>query len=697
MSRKDFFSLSKSGQNKRRRQARDDSSSDISDRLTTSRDQDPNELSLLPGPSNFNVSENTNTYNLSDSDTTCEPINVEVHLDKNPNSDTDNSDSSPDSSDTHCEEESMNSLLRKWALNFNISLTALSALLCTLSAHDCFSLPKDGRTLMKTPRVVITKPMVPGNYHHFGIAEQLQNILKKVNVNLMAPFLSLHISIDGLPLFKSSSGEFWPILGSIANIECVKNCIFPIGIYYGKGKPKSCQSFLQDFVDEVVQLISNGLIVQGMSLKIKLGAFICDAPAKSYILGVKGHTGYSSCTKCKQHGELVDHCMTFPDTSKLIPRTHEEFINQVDDDFHTLNVKTPLVNIPGLHFISAFPIDYMHAVCLGVVRTLMYTWILQGPHPCKFPSRIINTLSCSLVSLAKYIPSEFNRKPRSLIELKRWKATEYRQFLLYSGPVVLNACKDLNNGSEIYHHFLSLSIAMTILLSPNLCLKYQQYAQDLLVNFVRMTRELYGLKFLTHNFHSLIHISDDFNSFGPLDNCSAFKYENFLQYFKKTIRKGEKPLQQVVRRFSEMMDSNYSKFQPSPQKPLFNCLGQHTDGPVVDDCNPFKQYKTLVSSKFRLSKSRADSFCFLTDGSIFCIKNIALLKNSNDPMVIGYILKCKESFFGSPYINSSNLGIYLASGEGELQSLPIDKVSHKAVAFPYLQKLVVFPLIHSVE
>lgn len=34
-------------------------------------------------------------------------------------------------------------------------------------------------------------------------------------------------------------------------------------------------------------------------------------------------------------------------------------------------------------------------------------------------------------------PKEFNRKPRGLHELNMWKATEYRQFLLYLGPTLL--------------------------------------------------------------------------------------------------------------------------------------------------------------------------------------------------------------------------------------------------------------------
>ena len=61
------------------------------------------------------------------------------------------------------------------------------------------------------------------------------------------------------------------------------------------------------------------------------------------------------------------------------------------------------------------------------------------------------------------MPSEFARQPRSLQELDRWKATEFRQFLLYTGPVVLKGIVS----KELFQHFLTLNVAMTILLQES--------------------------------------------------------------------------------------------------------------------------------------------------------------------------------------------------------------------------------------
>ncbi len=50
----------------------------------------------------------------------------------------------------------------------------------------------------------------------------------------------------------------------------------------------------------------------------------------------------------------------------------------------------------------------------------------------------------------------------------------------------------------------------------------------------------------------LIHIVDDAKSFGPIDTYSCFPFENFLGYIKSMLRSKSKPLEQIVKRFSEL-------------------------------------------------------------------------------------------------------------------------------------------------
>ncbi len=82
----------------------------------------------------------------------------------------------------------------------------------------------------------------------------------------------------------------------------------------------------------------------------------------------------------------------------------------------------------------------MHLVCLGVMRRLLHLWLRLGPLTCRLSGFQATVLTERLVGAKKNVPMEFARKPRAVREIDRWKATEFRQFLLYTGPVML---KDL--------------------------------------------------------------------------------------------------------------------------------------------------------------------------------------------------------------------------------------------------------------
>ena len=50
----------------------------------------------------------------------------------------------------------------------------------------------------------------------------------------------------------------------------------------------------------------------------------------------------------------------------------------------------------------------------------------------------VEKISTKLCNFKCFIPACFARKPRGLTEIDGWRAIQFRQFLLYTGKVVLN-------------------------------------------------------------------------------------------------------------------------------------------------------------------------------------------------------------------------------------------------------------------
>ena len=255
------------------------------------------------------------------------------------------------------------------------------------------------------------------------------------------------------------------------------------------------------------------------------------------------------------------------------PITDLSFIERHYSDHHVGS--SPLEHL-GCGMVTEFPLEYMHLVCLGVMRRLLFQWI-HGPRgDCKLSQLKLSMTSNNLAVIRKHIPREFSRKPRSLSEYKKWKATELRQFLLYTGPVVLKTIlKD-----TIYSNFLDLSVAIRILLSPNLLSKNIAYAEQLLKYFVVTFSKLYGENQLVYNIHSLIHLPSDPKHYCVLDNISAFQYESYLGRLKKLVHQPQNPTGQIVRRIIEG-HCNINDNTSNKKEPMLKRI--HLDGSIPVD------------------------------------------------------------------------------------------------------------------
>jgi len=361
--------------------------------------------------------------------------------------------------------ESMEILLGKWALTFNICQNSFNGLLKILQAcpFNLSTLPKDARTIMRTQNVnnsLEVASIEPGEYYHFGLAVGLQTVLKNVSLKRIDT-VEIVIGIDGLPLSKSSKSQFWIILGYARPYN---NAVFLIGLYWGNAKPKDSNRYLQQFLDETKILLENCIVINNKIINLKISCFCVDAPAKSFILQIKGHLGFNSCTRCTKEGEYIENRMCYPYITgvSLPAHSHNEYITKNDHDHHIVGASISILKtLPNFDIVKSFSLDYMHLICLGVVRKLIHLCISKGPLNVRLRSSQIKEISAKLIKLRPFITSDFSRKPRGLDEIHYWKATELRQFLLYTGPLVL---KDILN-KNCFKHFMVLNIAITILLS----------------------------------------------------------------------------------------------------------------------------------------------------------------------------------------------------------------------------------------
>nr|XP_018900342.1 PREDICTED: uncharacterized protein LOC109032584 isoform X1 [Bemisia tabaci] len=613
--------------------------------------------------------------------------------------------------------------LTDWAFETSINQKQLTSLCHGLnSAHpECFSkLHLDARTYFKTPRgktnareMNTLNSESKGKYIHISMRKQLETLVLLLPAHVTE--LILIINIDGLPLIKGGVHELWPILMRLLLLG-ISVQVMPVGLYYGPGKPADNDEFLREFVEEVKVLVQDNLEVNGKTYKVIVPGFTCDSPAKALLLGICYPNGYFSCTRCHIEGEdlkittvrgenvKVTHKRVFIDTN-CRPRTDAEFRTRTDTVYQPAGRGTPLVEIPGLDMVKGIFVDYLHLVLHGTMKYFLTFWFGTEPSKFKLSATAKSRVSRGIRKLNADVPCEFARqKPRELKVLAFWKATEFRFFLLYLGPVLL---KDVLHKQQ-YDHFIMLHLAITILVSPKYCSNAEQisYAKNLLKSFVDFAPEVYSEIIMVHNLHNLIHLADDvtyFQQFFPgvtLDTISTFWSENFLQQMKKMSKAHSKKLEQIGKRIGEAFQSAFmqgKRVTVLSKDVTFKDI--HTDGPLPGKCRS-PQYRTILFSSFKITTKRsADSICLLDTGEVMCVENVAFNEELHDYVVIGNLFTGLSDLY-STVCNSSRYGIYTASGLSPvLKVYPVTGIVGKYIQFHDDDKdgFFLFPEIHTLQ
>jgi len=118
--------------------------------------------------------------------------------------------------------------------------------------------------------------------------------------------------------------------------------------------------------------------------------------------------------------------------------------------------------------------------------------------------------------IVKCLSSDFARIPNDINDYRTFKATEFRQIMMYTGAYIFKNIV----GQAVYNNFMIFNILMRLLSCHKTVYIQNDYAENLAKYFLKTFCDVYGNGNVSYNVHSLSHLVKDAKKYGVVDNFS---------------------------------------------------------------------------------------------------------------------------------------------------------------------------------
>ncbi|KAL7298832.1 hypothetical protein TKK_0008571 [Trichogramma kaykai] len=572
----------------------------------------------------------------------------------------------------------------------------------------------------------------------------------------------LQMNTDGVKLFKSSAFTLWPIQMEIANLlyhDKRQNTILT-ALWFGNDKPEM-NTFLKPTVDELKDLHEEGitLILNDEEINIKVHTIISslDSPARCAVQNMKQYNGDYGCTFCYHRGDSIEvglgHARVYPGATGQ-PRNltnhleHVQMAQLRNEPIFGVKGYSRCLEIPLFNIIDSCTVDYMHCVCLGVVKTLIDASFNSTFHGQSF---YVGTRIKEVQDRFSNIkpPCEITRTPGEFIHRSNFKASEWKNILCY---YLIPIFKDILPQNYL-NHWLLLVAGIRILLQPKIYPNELEKAEELLNEFVLKIASLYPDEFYKYNVHLLLHLTKSVRLFGGLWDTSCFAFEHFNGVLAKMFKNSQSVPEQICKsynRFRRIETASNTTFS-SPECPVevndfyksltshlqltHNCIEESVDlkilgvgkleslsmvekviienllGQPVDDYGTYfyrfvHRHIMWHGNDNNLLEKRNNSYALLQNESIVLIKCIVSVKNNNnDKKTIILANKCREiddkkikniANYSKLRLSSSEIFKCCAISNDIIACYP-ENLDKKCVAVPINNLLFISPLVNNIE
>lgn len=220
--------------------------------------------------------------------------------------------------------------------------------------------------------------------------------------------------------------------------------------------------------------------------------------------------------------------------------------NLTSDEAKGIVGRSLFLDIPYFNFILDITVEYLHGVCLGVVkRMLILTFNLGEIKQRNTTRKLSSPLLFNNMILKIKMFKEFSRRARSL-DLTVYKGQEYRNIIIMFFPIVIDCIEENAKERRLW---LLLAYMVRLCVIPDI--EYNTVDNNVLLYCSKHFYELYERLFHARNCTYYTHMigchMPEIRTHGPVTLTSAFGFESFYGELRHSFTPGTmSPLKQMM-------------------------------------------------------------------------------------------------------------------------------------------------------
>lgn len=238
-----------------------------------------------------------------------------------------------------------------------------------------------------------------------------------------------------------------------------------------------------------------------------------------------------------------------PRTTEAVRQIVEQIEENPDlprDERKGIVGRSPLLALEYFDFVRDSTCEYLHSVCLGVVKRLVELTFQVGITRIRITKRKLTPISVfnELISNVKVV-CEFSRRVRSL-DYSVWKGQEFRNLVLFYVPIVID-CIEENAPERKLWLLLCYVMRLCVLPENEFRGADSQNVSPYCAQFYKLYEKIFGVRNCTYNTHTVFSHLIEIRAHGPLTSTSAFGFEHFYDELRNSFAPGTTaPLKQIM-------------------------------------------------------------------------------------------------------------------------------------------------------